>query len=173
MVTIIGRLPEQASVRFGEAPAKIVTADDGFIVVQTSAAPAGVVDVVVKDSTSGEEYVLTSGFEYIDEDAPDAAPPADPGSNTSPSTTVGPSDAGEVPAVTTTTTTVLSQASLKDWMAGRLVTPQGLVLAPLPPGRFNGLNLSLVAGSQCNKPVCPGWIIDPAVHRPGGPAEKP
>jgi hypothetical protein len=129
-----------------------------------------VVDVVVTDSITDEEYVLTSGFEYVDENAP--SPGEGPNSNTSPTTTVGPSEPSEGPAVTTTTT-VVSQTSLKDWMAGRLVTPQGLVLTPLPPGRFSGMTLSLLAGSQCSQPICPGWIIDPAVHRPGEPVNKP
>jgi guanyl-specific ribonuclease Sa len=173
MATIVGRLPERASVRFGEAPAKIITAGDGFFVVKTSTAPAGVVDVVVKDSITAEEYILTSGFEYVTEDAAtdngsdDETAGEDTESDGSPSTTAGPT--GDPQVTTTTPTTDGNSASLDDWLAGKLVTPKGLVRSPLPAGRFSGINLSLLAANQCSKPICPGWIIGPGVHRPGGP----
>ena len=148
LVTITGdNFPERPQVFFGELRAStIVTATGGFLVVRAPQGAPGLVDVLVIDPATGEEAVYPAGYLYVGPDGP--------GTTTTAPTTQAPT------TTTVTTTTSPPGGGIDDWLDGVLVTPEGLTLVePAADDPIRDIPLELWAGSLCDEPVCPGWVL--------------
>jgi hypothetical protein len=152
LVTVTGdNFPERPLVDFGELrAATIVTATDSFIVLQAPRGTPGLVDVKVSDGSTGESATYPDGYLYVGPDSPTTTT-AGPAS----STTAAPPTTVAVPP-----TTAPPSGSIDDWLEGVLVTPDGLNLAPVDPtDPMSQIPIELWAGSLCEQPVCPGWVL--------------
>jgi len=129
----------------------IVSAAEGFIVVQSPRGTPGLVDVTVSDGPTGESATYPDGYLYVGPDSPTTTT-AEPASTTTaapPSTTSAPP-----------TTLPPEGGGIDDWLDGVLVTPDGLTLAPVDPNDpMSRIPVELWAGSLCEEPVCPGWLL--------------
>lgn len=154
LVTITGvNFPEHPLIDFGDVRASsIVSNTDKLIIVSTPRGTVGWVDVTVSDRVTDVEATFEDGFLYLD----DGSSPTTTAATTT-STTPTTSSA---PGPTSTTYPPSDGGSIDDWLGAVLVTPEGLTLAPPAPGDpINTIPVELWAGSLCDEPVCPGWVL--------------
>ncbi|MCP3975814.1 MAG: S8 family serine peptidase [bacterium] len=154
LVTITGvNFPEHPLVDFGDVRASsIVSNTDKLIIVSTPRGTVGLVDVTVSDRVTDVEATFEDGFLYLD----DGSAPTTTAATT---TSIAPTTSS-APGPTSTTYPPSDGGSIDDWLGAVLVTPEGLTLAPPAPGDpINSIPVELWAGSLCDEPVCPGWVL--------------
>ena len=155
LVTITGvNFPEHPLIDFGAVRASsIVSNTDKLIIVSTPRGTVGLVDVTVGDRVSDLEATFPDAFQYLDDGSA-------PTTTVAVTTTSVASTTSSAPGPTSTTYPPSSGGSIDDWLGAVLVTPEGLTLAPPAPGDpINSIPVELWAGSLCDQPVCPGWVL--------------
>jgi hypothetical protein len=104
--------------------------------------------VKVTDGATDDFAVYEDGYLYVGPETPTTT-------NPNPTTTGAPPTTGTTPP-----TTLPPGGGIDDWLDWVLVTPDGLNLAPLDPSDpMSQIPVELWAGSLCQEPVCPGWVL--------------
>ena len=155
-VTITGdELPDDPVVFFGDRRAEVVAAaPPSFVLVATPPGAAGLVDVSVV-AGDGTTATRPGAFRYLEPEVGPTAP-----------TTMAPTPDGDAAPTSTldpsvTTSAVIADDDLDDWVDDTLVTPDGLVLGlPAPDAAIGNLPATWWAGALCDEPVCPGWVLE-------------